>query len=77
MTDSTEIATLPNPPNPETPIPRYNFKLNQNLNMNLYREIPRVSRFGGFRGCSIFSGNCHGKIDATFREVYIEFVIFR
>ena len=28
------------------------------FNLNLYHGI-WVSRFGGFRGCSIFSGNCH------------------
>jgi len=51
---------LQNLPNPETQIPRYKFKLNQNLNLNLYaryREIA-VSRFGGFLGCSNVSGNC-------------------
>jgi len=47
-----------NPPNRETPIFQYKFKLNQNLNLNLYREI-WVAQFVGFRGYSIFSGKCH------------------
>jgi len=66
MTDSTEHATSPqNPPNRQTLIPRYKFKLNHNFNMkhreiwvSKYREI-WVFRFGGFRGGSIFNGNCH------------------
>ena len=49
------------PPIPETQIPRYRFKSNRNLNLNLHHEIPRhrVCQFGGFQGCCIFSGNCH------------------
>ena len=39
-------------------ISRYKFKLRFWLNLNLYRGI-WVSRFGGFCGCSIFSGICH------------------
>ena len=42
-------------------------KLNRNLNLNVYREILNSLSFfsfqrkiGGFRGRSIFSGNCHG-----------------
>jgi len=38
-------------------ISRYKFKMGYNL--NLYRG---VSRFGGFRGCSIFSGICQTQI---------------
>jgi len=34
-----------NPPNRETQIPRYKFKVNQNPNLNLYREIPRNLSF--------------------------------
>ena len=30
-----------NPPNPETDIPQYKFVLNQNLDLNLYRKMPR------------------------------------
>jgi len=33
------------PPNPESQIPRYKFKLNQHLNLNLYREILRDLEF--------------------------------
>ena len=36
---------LPNPPNPGTQIPRYEFKLNPNLNSNLKREIPKNISF--------------------------------
>ena len=34
-----------NPPNQETQIPRYRFKLNQNFNLNLYGEKPRNLSF--------------------------------
>ena len=34
-----------NEPNRETRIPRYKFKLSQNLNLNVYRKIPRNLRF--------------------------------
>jgi len=34
-----------NPPNREIRIPRYNFKLNQNLDLDLFRKIPRKSSF--------------------------------
>ena len=34
-----------NPRNPETQTPRYTFKINQNFNLNLYREIPRNLSF--------------------------------
>jgi len=62
MTVSTEIAT----PSKSTKfrnlhffgISRYKFKLRFLFNLNLYRGIC-VSGFGGFRGCSILSGNCH------------------
>jgi len=37
------------PPNPQTQIPRYKFKFNQHLNLNLYREIPRKLRFSKWR----------------------------
>jgi len=53
------------PPNREPQIPRYKFKLNQNLNLNLYRICTVRYRgiwdfwFGGFRGCCIFSGHCY------------------
>jgi len=36
---------------------RYQFKLMFGVQLILYREI-WVSRFGRFRGCSIFNGNC-------------------
>jgi len=39
-------------------ISRYEFKLRFWFNLNLYRGIG-VSGFDGFRGCSIFRGNCH------------------
>ena len=39
----------PSPPNPESQIPRYKFKSNQHLNLNLYREIPRNLRFSKWR----------------------------
>jgi len=50
-----------NPPNLETQIPRYRIKLNQNPNLNLYREIPRNLRLSscGFQKCCILSGKCH------------------
>jgi len=38
----------------------YKFKPRFWFNLNLYQGI-RVSGFGGFRGCSIFSGNCRTK----------------
>jgi len=55
-----KMLHLWNPPNPKTQIPRYKFKLNQNLNLNLHCELPKdlVSRFGGFRGCCIFGRDC-------------------
>jgi len=34
-----------NPPNRETQIPRCKSKLNQDVNLNLYREIPRIRSF--------------------------------
>jgi len=45
MTFSTEMLRPRNPPDRETQIPRYKFKLNQNLNLNLYCEIPRNLSF--------------------------------
>jgi len=45
MTDATEMLHPRNPPDPETQISRYNFKLNQNLSLILYREIPRNVSF--------------------------------
>ena len=42
---STEILPSRNPPNLETQIPPYKCKRNQNLNLNLYREIPRNLSF--------------------------------
>ena len=50
-----------NPPNRETQIPRYKFKVNQIHKLNCtarYRGI-WVSRFGGFGRCSFFSGKCY------------------
>ena len=49
------------PPNPETRIPRYKFKSNQNPRLNLHREMPRKLSFSMWwiSGCCIFSGNCH------------------
>jgi len=35
----------PQYPNQETKIPSYKFKLNQNLGLNLYHEIPRLTEF--------------------------------
>jgi len=43
-------------------ISRYKFKLRFQLNLNLYQE-DWVSRFGGFRGWSIFSGMFRSQID--------------
>jgi len=64
MTDSTENAPTPKFQNRTTQIPRYQFRLDQIFDLNLYREIPRiwVSRFGGSLGCSIFIGNCHSRL---------------
>ena len=39
MTDSTEMATNPKSTKSKNSIPRYKFKSNKNLNVNLYREI--------------------------------------
>jgi len=52
---------LRNPPNPETQFPRYNLKLNQNLDLNLYRETPGNLSFWIWwsLGCSNFSANHH------------------
>ena len=53
-----------NPQNRETRflgISRYKFELRSWFNLNLYREM-WVCRFGGFRGCSIFSGNYHMRL---------------
>ena len=36
-----KLQLLRDPSNRETRIPRYKFKSKQNLNLNLYREIPR------------------------------------
>jgi len=47
------------PPNPETQIFQYKFKLNQNFNCTARYQGIWVYRFGGFWGCSIFSGNCN------------------
>jgi len=50
-----------NPPNRETEILRYKFKLNQNPNLELYPEIQRNESFSIWwnLGCIIFSGNCY------------------
>ena len=45
MTVSLKILHPPIPPNRKTQIPRYKFKLDQNSNFNLYREIPRNPPF--------------------------------
>ena len=45
MTVSTEITTPLNPSYPDPRVPRYKFKLNQCLNLNLHREIPRNLSF--------------------------------
>jgi len=45
MTVSTNYYPPPNPPNPETQIPRDEFKLNPNLNSNLNREVPKNPSF--------------------------------
>jgi len=60
MTVSIEIATTPNPPILETLISRYLaiIKFRFWFNLNLHQGI-WVSEFGGFRCCSIFSGNSH------------------
>jgi len=44
-----------------TQIPRFQIKLNQNLNFNLYREIPRNLSLSIWwvLGCSNFSGKCN------------------
>jgi len=51
-----------NPPSRETQISwylsRYKFRLKFWCNLNWYREI-WFFRFGGFQGCSNFSGICH------------------
>jgi len=64
MTVSTEIATLPQSTKSRNldfsafGISRYEFELTFWSNLSLYRGI-WVSGFGGFRRCSICSGNCH------------------
>jgi len=45
MTDSTKTLHPRNPSNLETQFPWYKFKLNRNLNLDLYREIPRKLSF--------------------------------
>jgi len=45
MLDSTENTSPPNPPNAVTQIPRYKYKLNQNLYLNLCCEIPGKTEF--------------------------------
>ena len=47
-----------NPLNPETQNPRYKFKLNHNLNLNLYREIPRNLRFSIWWISGLLLFNC-------------------
>jgi len=42
-------------------ISQYKFKLRFWFNSNLYNQI-WVSGFGGFQGCSILSGICHGRV---------------
>jgi len=62
MTVSTEIAPPPKPTKSRNPdffgISRYKFNSRYWFNLNLYRGR-RVSGFGGFRKCRLFSGNCH------------------
>jgi len=48
MTDSTENSGTRNPPNRETQFPRYKFKINQNLNFNLYRFVPQHTKKSEF-----------------------------
>jgi len=45
------------PPNQETRIPRYKFRLNQNLNWNSYRDS-EILDLADFGGGSILNGNC-------------------
>ena len=62
ITDSTDNATpLKSTKSTNSNIPRNKFEFIQNLHLNLNREIPRNPSFSlcGFRGCSIFSENCH------------------
>jgi len=68
MNESCDIWQFPlkmphpwNPQHQESQIPRYKFNLNQNLNLKCFtrnREI-WVSQYGGFRGRSFCSGECH------------------
>jgi len=55
----SQCYTPKNPPNRDAHISRCEFKSNQNINLNFCRVFRgiRVSGFGGFGGCSIFSGN--------------------
>ena len=55
-----KILPPPDSPNPKTQVPRFTSKLNQNLNLNLYREIPRNLSFSMWWifGGSNCSGNC-------------------
>jgi len=39
-----QMLHLRNPPNPETQIPRYKLRLDQNVNSNSYREIPNAEK---------------------------------
>jgi len=64
MTDSTEMLHSWNPQNPGTKIPRCKFELNQNLNLNLYREVPKNLRFtirwiSGMSHCQCHTQNTH------------------
>jgi len=47
----------------------YKFTMKFWLNLKVYQGI-WVSRFGGFRGCSIFSGICHSEL--TFGYCYLQ-----
>ena len=47
-------------------ISRYKITLRYWFNLNLYRGI-WASRFGGFRGCSIFSAKCHGQCASKYK----------
>jgi len=48
MTDSTENFAPRNPPNRETQVPQYKFKINQSLNLDLYRFVPQDTKKSEF-----------------------------
>ena len=67
MTVSNENAAFPKPTKSRNSDSSVSCNTDLNWDLNLYRGI-WVSRFGGFRGSSIFSGNC--QINVSFSQIY-------